>query len=255
MCFQMLIIIFYKKMFDVCVISHWQVFPLIFILMSKRTKKVYKSVFKFINAKIFNLNGAKTFYTDFETATRNALNEKFPHAKIKLCHFHFAQAVRRKATKINGFIDFLRENTAAKRIYYQLMYLPLLPAKCILSIFEEISTKANVISQVKFEEFLKYYAKQWIRREGPRKISVFGSEMRTTSAAEGYNRALSDYCHKKGSFFWFCVSIRNQEYMKQKEFTAYAESGGLLGHHQKKEDKVCVHPLQSLFSLFNVHSF
>lgn len=76
------------------------------------------------------------------------------------------------------------------------------------------------------------------QKEGLARISVYGNELRTTSPAEGYNRALNDYCQKKGSFIWFCVSIRNQEFMKNREFSSYKDSGRLVGSHQKKEDKV-----------------
>lgn len=214
-----------------------------FILMTHKSQEAYESVFEFINAKFFRFNGIKTFYSDFELAMRNALKKICPHAKNKLCHFHFAQAIRRKATKIRGFIDFLHGNDEAKKVYYQLMYLPLLPAKSIESTFNEICEKADAINKNKFKEMIRYYSQQWIKKEGPRKISVFGNEIRTTSSAEGYNRALSGYCHKKGSFFWFCVSIRNQEFMKAKEFQSFAESGGLVGNHQKKEDKVKFAPV------------
>lgn len=118
------------------------------------------------------------------------------------------------------------------------MYIPLLPPEAILTAFRAIKNKAEEIDKDKFSEFLKYYDNQWMKKEGPHKISVFGNEMRTTSPAEGNNRALNEYCQKKGSFVWFCASIRNQEYMKSSEFRSYKESGGLVGCRQKKADKV-----------------
>lgn len=213
-------------------------FPIIFVLMSSKSQKSYEAVFEFIDAKIFDLSGTKMFITDFELASRNALRKRYPRSKQSGCEFHFAQAVRRKATKIDGFVDFIRKNSAAKKVYYKLMYLPLLPVNSIESTFKSLRQAADTIDKKKFEPFIKYYHKQWIKKEGAHKISVFGKEVRTTSSAEGYNRALGDYCLKKGSFIWFCVSIRNQEFMKSEEFGAYVESGGLVGWHQKKADKV-----------------
>lgn len=206
--------------------------------MTRKTQKSYEAVFDFINAKIFDLSGTKTFITDYEMAIRNALRKKYPRAKQTACLFHFAQAVRRKATKINGFVEFLQSNERAKKIYYQLMYIPLLPSNCIAAAFQNVCNKADAIGRAKFEPFIKYYRKQWIEKEGPRKISVFGKEVRTTSGAEGYNRSLNAYCHKKGSFLWLVVSLRNQSFMKSNEMSAFVRSGGLSCHKQKKEDKV-----------------
>lgn len=118
------------------------------------------------------------------------------------------------------------------------MYLALLPANCIDRIFSLLVEKAKGINDAKLNEFMEYYRRQWIVKEGSEKISVFGNEMRSTSPAEGYNRALNDYCKKKGSFVWFCFSIRNQEFMKASESLQFAESGGLVGPQQKKDDKV-----------------
>lgn len=206
--------------------------------MDSKTQKAYKAVFEFIDSKIFDLSGTKMFITDYEIALRNALRKRYPRSKQTGCHFHFAQAIRRKATKIHGFIDFIRENDAARKVYYKCMYLPLLLPASIEPLFENIRKEAESIDKTKFEQFLKYFHKQWIRKEGPRKISVFGKEVRTTSAAEGYNRALGEYCHKKGSFIWLCVSLRSQEFMKSTEFRSYVESGGLIGGARKTADKV-----------------
>lgn len=126
--------------------------------MTNKSQEAYESVFSFIDAKFFRFNGIKTFYSDFELAMRNSLRKICPHAKNKLCHFHFAQAIRRKATNINCFLDFLNANIEAKKVYYQLMYLPLLPAKSIEPTFKEICEKANSINKQKFSEKIRYYS-------------------------------------------------------------------------------------------------
>lgn len=205
----------YNQLLVIYAVYMEKVFPIIYVLMDRRTQIAYEAVFDFINSKIFDLSGTKRFYTDYELAIRNALKKKYKNSKFSACHFHFAQAVRKNATQFNGFIEFIthKDNESARKIYYKLMYLPLLPPENIDSIFHTLRIQAYQINKAAFEKMFTYYERQWIKKEGARKISVFGREMRTTSAAEGYNRALGDYCHKKGSFVWFCVSLRNQEFM------------------------------------------
>lgn len=206
--------------------------------MNKRTQKSYEAVFEFINSKVFDMNGAKMFITDYEKAMRNALKSKFSDSEMSACHFHFAQAIRKKASKIQGLTDFLKTNELAESLFYKLMYIPLLPANEIESTFDVLRNDVHDIDNDGLNKFIRYFERQWIVKEGPGQISVYDNEMRTTSPAEGFNRNLNEYCAKKGSFIWFCSSIRNQEFMKAKEFAAYIKSGGLVGDNKKKSDKV-----------------
>lgn len=197
-------------------------------------------VFEFISQKIIDLSRTRMFKTDYELAMRNALKKKCPLSKLSACQFHFAQAVRTNGQKTDGFNDLLKSNDSARKIYYRLMYLPLLPVNEINLMFASLEEAANELNEPSIDRFIAYYKRQWIRKEGARKISVFGDEIRTTSPAEGYNRAINDYCQKKGSFIWFCASIRTQEFMKSAEFHAFVESGGLTGPKQSKHDKVSI---------------
>lgn len=206
--------------------------------MNRRTQAAYEAVFQFINAKVFDLSGTKKFITDFELALRNALSSKYPSASFTACAFHFAQAIYKHAKKINGFLEFIRHNDKVKKIFYKLLYINLLPPIQIDLLFNQLRKEAEEIDDPKLNSFINYFRRQWILKEGSWRITVFGDEVRTTSPAEGYNRALNDYCQKKGSFIWFCFSIRNQEFMKSKEFISFVESGGLIGCQQRKEDKV-----------------
>lgn len=207
--------------------------------MNRRTKNAYNAVFDFIKAiKVFDLGGTKTFHTDFEIALRNSLREKYPKSETSACHFHHAQAIRKRAMSIAGLMDFIRTNESAERIYYKLIYLAYLPANKINIMFRSLKDDAKKLNNSQMNLFFQYYERQWIMKEGAKKISVFKKEMRTSSGAEGYHRCLNDYCDKKGSFMWFCSSIRNQEFMKRSELAGFVDSGGLVGNGQRKEDKV-----------------
>lgn len=207
--------------------------------MSKKSQKCYEAVFNFIQAKVFDMSGVKTFVTDFELAMRNALKKQYTNALFTACHFHYTQAVRRKMTQLPQLANYIKSNDAAKQIYHKILCLPLLPHNEIEPTLRLLVKDIEDIGgDDEFEDFLKYYERQWMRKEGPRKISVFGNEIRTTSSAEGNNRNLNAYCQKKGSFIWFVASIRNQEFMKYSELKSFVESGGLVGNKQKKEYKV-----------------
>lgn len=209
--------------------------------MDRKSQACYEAVLEFIISKIYDIRSTvKLFITDYEIAMRNAIRKKCINGVFTACLFHHTQALRRRALKIDGFFEFLRDNKPARFVYHKIMYLALLPAYEIATTFDYLKTEAEKIDRIEFEEFLNYYHKQWIRNEGPSQFSVFGKEIRTTSAAEGFNRALNEYCHKHGSFIWFVVSIRNQEHMKSNELVQFIESGGLCGSRQAKVYKVSI---------------
>lgn len=217
--------------------------------MNRKTLTCYESAFEFVIEKIIDFRRTvKLFITDYEMSMRNAIRSKFTFSKLSACFFHYAQAIRRKASKIPGFFNFLHVNSSAREIYYKIMYLALLPKSKINATYDSLKIKADEISHRDFELFLKYYHKQWITKEGADSFSVFGREIRTTCAAEGYNRVLSEYCQKHGSFIWFVASIRNQEFMKTNELREFIKSAGTTGDPQKKEYKVNnIHIAMSIF--------
>lgn len=98
--FNQLLILYMKK--------HKKVFPFAYILMSRKTKKAYKSVFKFIDKKIIKMSNVVSFTTDYELAMRNALRELFPNVRRFACYFHFCQAVKRRAWQTPGFVTHIR---------------------------------------------------------------------------------------------------------------------------------------------------
>lgn len=131
--------------------------------MSRKTEECYAHVLRFIEEKVFALHPSKMI-TDYELAMRNALKKQYPEAKFVLCWFHFSQAVKRNACKITGFINFIRSNDHAEKVYYHLMSLPLLPAEYIKPMFGRLKSIALEVDRRKFARFIHYYERQWIEK-------------------------------------------------------------------------------------------
>lgn len=147
-----LIFMFYSK-----------VFPIVYVLMTRKTTLAYKHIFRFINEKVCSL-ACHSFTTDYECAMRNALKELFPETRMVACWFHYSQALKKRAAQIPGFVRFLSGDQECELIYYKLQCLPLLPAEHILNAFNELKRKAKSINKDKFKPFLSYFERQWIRK-------------------------------------------------------------------------------------------
>lgn len=131
--------------------------------MSRKTEASYSHVLRFIDENVFALSPSK-MTTDYELAMRNALKKQYGDTKFFACWFHFTQAVKHNAAKVTGFINFIRINDNAAKIYYKLMSLPLLPVHHIKPTFTKLKIEAFSIDQRKFARFINYYEKQWIEK-------------------------------------------------------------------------------------------
>lgn len=139
-----------------------QAFPFAFILMSNKSRLAYEHVFNYIDKNIFPLSSVASFTTDYELAMRGSIAACNPSAKLYACHFHFAQACKRRAAQTNGFVELVRSNKEAESIYYRLLSLPLLPVDHIIPAFNELNAEARKLKSAPMRQFLAYYRRQWI---------------------------------------------------------------------------------------------
>lgn len=132
--------------------------------MSRKTRRAYEHLFKYLKNNIINLGNGKSIMTDFECAMRNALRAVFPQIKLNCCWFHFTQAAKKRAMQTPQLIPFLLQNKDAREIYYKLLSLPLLPPKDIVPMFRELKVLALANNRELFADFIKYYEGQWIKK-------------------------------------------------------------------------------------------
>ena len=88
------------QLYSLHVSSHGCVYPLVYVLMTKRTQAMYCAMLRYIVEKaadMFNIElTPRHISTDFEEAAINAFEEVFPSAVVTGCHFHLGQSVMRK---------------------------------------------------------------------------------------------------------------------------------------------------------------
>lgn len=139
--------------------------------MSKRTEAAYKAVFEYIHLNILSFE-CRFVMTDYEVAMRKGLCAVVPSIEQHGCQFHYAQALHRRAQKLPGMLQvvYSKDEPLATKIYRQLIYLPLLPAKDIPQVFNAITlVAASAYPGGKLNDFLRYVKKQWLTR-----VSNFG---------------------------------------------------------------------------------
>lgn len=130
--------------------------------MTKKTKKAYLAVFKYIEDKLFKLKPAQ-FMTDYEDGMRSAIRKYWSsNVTIRGCFFHFCQAILRRCRKL-GMVRFLKNSENGRRIQKSLMSLPLLPADSIQEGYESIKhfTRENNLWS-NFSPLFAYFDRYWL---------------------------------------------------------------------------------------------
>ena len=74
--------------------------PLVNVLMSRRQKVDYNAVFKELSSAMDRNMALEEAVVDFEVGTWTALLDVFPYIDIFGCHFHYTNAIYKKAQKL-----------------------------------------------------------------------------------------------------------------------------------------------------------
>lgn len=95
------------------------VVPLVYILMSKKTEKMYDKAFQMLNAELDKIDDPAVspdfLFTDFELALINALKKNFPTSKLKGCNVHLRRIIFRHIVKCGHKKEYVRNITFNKQ--------------------------------------------------------------------------------------------------------------------------------------------
>lgn len=134
--------------------------PVIFALLTRKTKRAYLAFLAFIERNVCELNPTSVM-TDFETALRNALRETYPGINVQGCYFHYTQAIRRQASQIPNMFLALNREPERSQVFHKFLVLPLLPKELIAEGFEILKREAAQFGTT-FVEFVEYFNRQWM---------------------------------------------------------------------------------------------
>lgn len=142
----------------------FQIFPICYVLMSRKTAECYVDVFKYVEEHVLKLE-AKEFITDFEGGLRKAVEICYPNSVLRGCWFHFCAALRKKAMDLD-LRTVLKTNAEARTVLSMLMSIPLLPANFIIAGFNHIMQRAkNVGMHSEFSKLFTYFRSYWLDQQ------------------------------------------------------------------------------------------
>lgn len=142
------------------VYNTFQIFPLFYILTTKKSAFQYRAIFKYIE-NVYSLQ-PKEIITDFETGLRKAINQTYSTVTLRGCWFHYSSAILKKCNSL-GMRRLLSSNAEARFYKKQISSIPLLPSIDILPAYKclKSSIESSALSE-DFKLFLKYFESYWL---------------------------------------------------------------------------------------------
>lgn len=149
----------------------FQIFPIVYVLMTRKTAEAYEAVFSYIEDNLFNMRLAM-FMADFEGGIRKAINNCYPDAILRGCWYHYSAAIRRKCLSLNLY-DLITDHPEVRILFKMILNLPLLPPEKILEGFSITKNTARdgKLNQ-EFGAVFKYFESFWLQLVGIPSIHI-----------------------------------------------------------------------------------
>ncbi|XP_018494115.1 uncharacterized protein LOC108863913 [Galendromus occidentalis] len=197
-----------------------EMIPFAYFLLPDKTKETYRRMFVLLKNRA-NAVGAtlspSLFQVDFEVAVLKAIEDEFPLANRKGCHFHFAQSIWRKVQQL-GLAPHYAE-PGVKRLVRSCTALGLVPLDRIEDAWLEIdaeSPSAEHPAHEKLDAFKQYFIETWLENDAifPRDLwnhyRNFGA--RTTNHIEGWHQGSNRIVRKSHvNLFEMIKHLQKQE--------------------------------------------
>lgn len=191
--------------------------PILYAIMGRAKEEDYMYLFEFIKDSIISQDGTvrrpRTGLTDFEIPMRRAIEKVWPEIILSGCNFHYCQALRRRALKIQELSTKITKATYHHKILNMFMRLSLLPLDRVetgLRKLEQCITSMDLDDD--FEEFLTYFHRTWIVLYKKEEWNVFNLDRRSNNNIEGYNRKVKQYIRRNPSPWLFLEAISDLAY-------------------------------------------
>lgn len=162
--------------------------PLVFILMSGKSKRDYRRVLQALKDMLPDCQ-LISIRLDFEAAMWRAVRSVFPEVKRHGCNFHYSQAIWRQVQSLGLQVAYANNETV-RAFCQKLMALPFLPGNRMEAQFLELQ---QAVENEQLSALCEYIANTWIHSHVWQldEVSVFNRSIRTNNGPEGYHNRLN----------------------------------------------------------------
>ncbi|XP_034236489.1 uncharacterized protein LOC117642414 [Thrips palmi] len=179
-------------------VGNWDrtVIPLGWVLMQRRTTSAYEAVFRTLRILLRGGDNFRTVITDFESATRRAFANIFPHLRRQGCFFHLVRAIIKYAKDVLLMTRLLRLWPYSELIkcFCCLALLPVRFMRRGFLILLRLTRDQGVRIYRNMRMLIDYIRRRWVAHPIRKHwMCVYGSFHRTNNTSESHNKMLANF--------------------------------------------------------------
>ena len=224
--------------------------PLVYCLLSAKTRVIYSELFRSLKDKASNLNvvlSPKLVTCDFESGLIASIRIEFPTTCIRGCYFHFCQAVYRKEQVLGLSQLYIHEES--HRIYIRkLLGLALIPTELISQTFQALKDDCPV----ELHALSNYFENYWIDVVDNKLWNMYGVQRRTNNNLEGWHLRLNRAIGKAHANIYESVSKLITEQGSTENLLAQIAAGNVKTHTNNIKYKQINQKIKNLTIDFNL---
>ncbi|XP_034238652.1 uncharacterized protein LOC117643707 [Thrips palmi] len=209
---------------------HGQWFPLVMVLMTKKTKELYIEILELlkheVSVRLHKRLAPEYVSTDYEEAVIRAVMAVFPDADIARCLFHLGQSYWRRLQNEGLAVEYRQEaNEDMRTSFHSLIAVAFCHLDDVKNVFDELRREAPAALRPVFKYVDEKYIRGCRRRHG-RRTPVFPPEWwncheralgdlpRTTNSVEAWHRRLNTIMGKAHPTLYFALDQLQSEVME-----------------------------------------
>ncbi|KAK3918978.1 Tyrosine--tRNA ligase [Frankliniella fusca] len=220
---------------------HGQWFPLVMVLMVKKSKDMYIELFELlkheVSTRLHKRLDPEYVLTDYEEGAIRAILHVFPDVQIAGCLFHLGQSFWRKLQDAGLAVEYREEDNEDMRTsFHSLIAVAFCHLEDVKAVFDELRRDSPAALRPVFKHVDEVYIRGCRRGQG-RRTPVFPPEWwncharalgdlpRTTNSVEAWHRRLNTIMGKSHPTLYFALDQLQMEAMEMERDIERLSSG------------------------------
>ncbi|XP_063843544.1 uncharacterized protein LOC135090589 isoform X6 [Scylla paramamosain] len=212
--------------------------PMLFVLMSDRTKEDYVAVLLKILELLPAMPNVHTITMDFEMGLWTAVMDILPTARLYGSHYSWNQLVWHKISDLDLVASY-HNSDSTQKFCRQLMALPFLPVTEIPGMFVEFTDSTEDSSQC-YKDLVNFVRLMWLDSSlwPPSRWSVFKRPIRTKNDVDGWLKRVTHKSQKKSMGFYQLIALLFKESIFDENQISLVTDEELIKYQRAKFSRV-----------------
>lgn len=213
----------FEQLFTFHVFICGQVFPVLYVLLPRKTEAIYVKMWRMIAAILavyhLNLQAWRTVVSDFEAAIIASVRNELPHVVHRGCFFHFGQCIFRSISSA-GLRTAYTDEPDFRALVQLIIAMGLVPSNYKMAFHGVLSTHLAQ-DQRALRFYNSYFVPNWLHGKPASLWDWHNVQNRTNNHAEGWHSGIKRFFNTPHlSTYKFIFTLLEEEKAVEKKIMA-----------------------------------